>query len=121
MAFKNGAYATVWTVEPVSDTMTKSRISTSKKNKQTGEYETDFSGFVRFVGANAASAARNLREKDRIKLGEVEVSNRYDKEAQKEYTNFTVFTFDLADSHNTSAPAPAAAEEKTEETEDLPF
>lgn len=50
MGFRNGAYATIWEVKPVSDTNTKARISVSRKNKQTGQYETDFSGFVEFIG-----------------------------------------------------------------------
>ena len=47
MGFRNGAYAKVWD-EPsvVSDSMTKLRVSISRKNKTTGEYETDFSGLV---------------------------------------------------------------------------
>lgn len=57
MGFRNGAYATIWEVKPVSDTNTKARISVSRKNKQTGQYETDFSGFVEFIGTAAASKA----------------------------------------------------------------
>lgn len=103
MAFKNNNYATVWTVEPVSDTLTRARISTSRKNRQTGEYETDFSGFVAFVGsANAAKAAR-LSERDRIRLGDVEVTNRYVKEKNITYTNFTIFSFEMADAPNGAA------------------
>mgnify|MGYP000099157867 CR=1 FL=1 len=44
MGFRTGSYATIWTVESASDTRTKARISISRKNKQTGEYDTDFSG-----------------------------------------------------------------------------
>ncbi len=45
MGFRTGAYAKVWEVDPVRDTATKIRISTSRKDKQTGEYEQDFSGY----------------------------------------------------------------------------
>lgn len=38
MGFRNGAFAKVWEVTPVSDTSTKLRISISRKNKQTNEY-----------------------------------------------------------------------------------
>lgn len=41
MGFRTGAYAKVWEVTPMSDTSTKIRISVSRKNKQTGEYEQD--------------------------------------------------------------------------------
>lgn len=46
MGFRTGAFAKVWEVTPMSDTSTKVRISVSRKNKQSGEYEQDFSGFV---------------------------------------------------------------------------
>ena len=52
MGFRTGSYATIWTVESASDTRTKARISISRKNKQTGEYDTDFSGFVDFTYTN---------------------------------------------------------------------
>lgn len=44
MGFRTGAYAKVWEVTPMSDTSTKVRMSVSRKNKQTGEYEQDFPG-----------------------------------------------------------------------------
>jgi len=97
MGFRPNTYCTVWSVETVSDTQTRARISISRKNKNTGEYEQDFSGFVSFFGtANAAKAAK-LKEKDRIKLGDVDVSNRYDKEKGREYTTYKVFSFELED------------------------
>ena len=94
MGFRKDTFATVWSIEPTSDTMTKARISISRKNRQTGEYETDFSGFVSFVGSVAAKKAASLKEKDRIKLGDVDVTNRYDKEKNVTYTNFKVFSFE---------------------------
>ena len=89
-----GSYATVWSVEPKSETFVKARISTSRKNKQTGEYESDFSGFVSFVGTVAAKRAASLKEKDRIKLLKVDVSSRYDKENDRTYTNYNIFDFE---------------------------
>lgn len=86
MGFRTGSYATIWTVESASDTRTKARISISRKNKQTGEYDTDFSGFVDFIGTAAARKALSLKEKDRIKLGDVDVTNNYSKETGKTYT-----------------------------------
>ena len=50
MGFRNGAWATCWAVEPKSDTMTTVRLSTSRKERESGEYAQDFSGFVAFVG-----------------------------------------------------------------------
>ena len=52
MGFRTGAYAKVWEVTPMSDTSTKVRMSISRKNKQSGEYEQDFSGFVLAIGTN---------------------------------------------------------------------
>ena len=61
MGFRTGAYAKVWEISPMSDTSTKLRISISRKNKQTGEYEQDFSGFVLCIGSAAAnSGIRNI-------------------------------------------------------------
>lgn len=103
MGFRSNTYATVWDVNPVSETMTKIRLSTSKKDKKSGEYETDFSGFVSFVGAATAKNAAHLKERDRIKLGDVDVTTKYDKENKVTYTNFTVFNFeDSSPSSNAS-------------------
>lgn len=63
MGFRTGSYATIWSVESASDTRTKARISISRKNKQTGEYDTDFSGFVDFIGTAAAKKALMLGSK----------------------------------------------------------
>lgn len=104
MGFRKDAYATVWSVEPTSDTLTKARISISRKNRQTGEYETDFSGFISFVGTATAKKAASLNVRDRIKLGDVDVTNRYDKEKGVTYTNFKVFSFDMADGAQTQQP-----------------
>ena len=97
MGFRKESYATIWTVESVSDTLTKARISISRKNNQTGNYDTDFSGFVSFIGTAAAKKAACLKEKDRIRLGDVDVTNRYDKEKNVTYTNFKVFSFETQD------------------------
>lgn len=127
MAFKTNGYLTIWEIKPISDTMTKARVSSSRKNKQTGEYETDFSGFVTFNGTSAASKAANLRERDRIKLGDVDVTNRYDKERDVTYTNFRIWSFEMADeaqpANNHSEPANPAEEtnEPFADESDLPF
>lgn len=97
MGFRKEAFATIWSVESTSDTLTKARISISRKNKQTGEYDTDFSGFVSFVGTAAAKKAAGLKEKDRIRLGDVDVTNKYDKERNTTFTNFKIFSFEMAD------------------------
>ena len=95
MAFRTGAYATIWEVKEGKGKYTDVRLSTSRKN-QSGEYETDFSGFVRFIG-DANTNASNLKEKDRIRLGDVSVTNSYDREKKITYTNFQVYSFETAD------------------------
>ena len=114
LGFKQNSFATIWSIEPVRDTITKAKITTSKKNKNTGEYETDFSGFITFLGTAAASKAAKLKEKDRIRLGDIDVTRKWDKEKQKEYINFNVFSFEMADSKSSNAnnaPAPAPQKE----------
>lgn len=94
MGFKNNAWAKVWSVEQISPMNTKARISISRKDKKTNEYVQDFSGFVTFIGADCASKAMKLREGDRIKLGDVDVSSTYNAEKKTTYTNFKVFSFE---------------------------
>ncbi len=102
------------------------RLSISRKNKDTGEYEDEFSGFCMFIGAAKAKAER-LKERDRIRLGDVDVTRRYDKERQKEYYTFKVFDFEMADDSNrgSSNQAPAASNpiesNPVDSGDDLPF
>lgn len=125
MGFRTGAFAKVWEVTPVSDVSTKLRLSVSRKNKKTGEYEQDFSGFVMAVGSAAAGKAARLKEGERIRLGDVDVTSRYDKEKRTNYTNFKLFSFDPADMEERPA-APEEAQsvddgEIDDSSHDLPF
>lgn len=127
MGFRKEAFATIWSVESTSDTLTKARISISRKNKQTGEYDTDFSGFVSFVGTAAAKKAAGLKEKERIRLGDVDVTNKYDKEKNVTYTNYKIFSFEMQNeidgaSRNTESPEPKKPVDDGEVDDDrLPF
>lgn len=94
MGFRTNAWATCWGVTPKSDTLTQVQISTSRKDKSTGEYVQDFSGFVAFVGTVAAKKAAQLKEKDRIKLGDVEVTTKYDGDKKTVYTNYKCYSFE---------------------------
>ena len=105
MGFRTDSYATVWSVEPVSDTKTKGRITISRKNRQTGEYEQDFSGFVDFIGTAAAKKAASLKERDRIKLKDIDVSTNFVQEKGVTYTNFKIFSFETQDEMNSTSPA----------------
>ena len=103
MGFRQGAYATMWNIDPVSNTVTKARISISKKNKQSGEYETDFSGFVSFLGTTAAKKASVLKERDRIKIGDCDVKTYYDRNKNMTYYNFNIFSFEDANGGNSGS------------------
>ena len=100
--FRTGAFAKIWEVKPFSDTSVRLRLSVSRKNKQTGEYEQDFSGFVDAVGTAAAKKAASLKEGDRIKIGDVDVTTKYNSDKKITYTNYKMFSFEM---DNDAAPA----------------
>ena len=102
MGFRTGAFAKIWEVKPFSDTSVRLRLSVSRKNKQTGEYEQDFSGFVDAVGTAAAKKAAGLKEGDRIKIGDVDVTTKYNSDKKITYTNYKMFSFEM---DNDAAPA----------------
>ena len=124
MGFRTGAWAKIWEVTP-SERSTKVRLSISKKNKQTGEYEQDFSGFVTLAGT-AHRDASNLKVGDRIKIGDCDTTNRYDKEKNITYTNYSIYTFEFGEDQNNAAPTAssdtaAVPVDEPESEEDLPF
>ena len=123
MGFRTGAYAKVWEVTPMSDTSTKVRMSISRKNKQSGEYEQDFSGFVLAIGTAAAKKAAGLKEGNRIKLGDVDVTTKYDKEKKVTYTNFKMFSFELdgAEPRDSSTEPQPTVDEGEIDDNRLPF
>lgn len=119
MGFREGAFATVWEITATGDNFSKIRVSTSRKDKKTDEYVTDFNGFVSLIGEankklSMIEEALDQDERCRIKLGACDVSNRYDKEAEREYTNFTLFDFEIAgDRTSSEEEKPAKATKKT--------
>lgn len=120
MGFRNGGIAKVWEVQPGKGNYTRVRMSTDRKNKQTGQYEQDWSGFANFVGTAHADASK-LTARDRIKLGEVEVTSRYDKERKQEYINYTVFSFETMDSAGSKTAAPKEVESNPVEGDEPPM
>ena len=130
MGFRKGAYAKIWSVEDKGN-VTKVNLSTSKKDK-TGEYVTDFSGFVNLVGT-AHQNAGSLSAGDRIKIGDCDVTTSFNKDTKIGYTNYAMFTFESAEYPESqgAAPAPKQAaakptkvvttESDDSEEEDLPF
>lgn len=116
----------MWSVDPVSDVQTKARISISRKDKQTGEYTDDFSGFVSFFGTAAAKKAASLKERDRIKLGDVDVRTHYNKARNTTFYNFNIYSFDIQTGRNggssvqQSSPQPAVDDGEVDDSR-LPF
>lgn len=100
MSFRNGAYATIWAVEP-KEKYTNVRLSTSRKNRD-GTYDQDFGGYVSFIG-DAHTAASGLKEKDRIKILECSATSRYDKAKNTTYHNYQVYSFEPAESRSQQA------------------
>ena len=108
MGFRQGArFVKVWEVENKGNYHIVS-LSTSKKNKDTNEYETDFNNkFVRFIGT-AHTLAADLKKGDTIKLGSCEVTNKYDKEKDTTYTNYLVYSFEKEGGNTNNQSTPKA-------------
>jgi hypothetical protein len=119
MGFRTGAYAKVWKTEDKGN-YSVVELSTSKKNKQTGKYETDFNGkFVRFIG-QAHTDIKKYGDGIKIKLGDVEVTNSYNKETKIGYTNFLVFSFEAEESNtNTNTGSLPTGNEDFMKIEDI--
>jgi hypothetical protein len=124
MGFRQDAYAKVWNVENKGN-YSVVELSTSKKNRQTDQYETDFSNkFVRFIGS-AHSQVQGLIKGSSIKIGSCEVTNRYVKDKNETYINYLVYSFDsLKPKKSISNIQSSLALEDTittEDSSDLPF
>lgn len=118
MAFRNGSYATVWDVKPKGD-LCQVELSTSRKNKETGQYVTDFADkFVLFCG-EAGKKAQDLNPKDRIQIKECSVCNTYDKERKIKFWNSYVYDFDILSSRHNDDAAPA--NNTNDNDDDMPF
>ena len=95
MGFRQNAYAHIWKLENKGNYHV-AQMSTSKKNKETDQYETDWqNNFVRLVGT-AHQQADKLDISKNVKIGACEVTNRYDKEKNTTYTNYVIFEFEDA-------------------------
>lgn len=99
MAFKSGAYAKVWETKAGNGNYTNARISTSKKVDD--NYVTDFQSWVSIKDGSS------IKDGDRIKIVDCAVTNNYVKEKNTTYTNFTIYSFEMADgSSNSNASKP---------------
>ena len=50
--------------------------------------------YVAFVGKENAAKAAKFHEKDHIKLGDIDVTTKYDRDKKVTYTNFSCFSFE---------------------------
>ncbi len=91
--FSTGAYFKIWNVSNKGN-YSEVECSTQKKDKQTGNYATDFSSkFVRFVG-NAHK--KSPQPNERIKVTSCGVENVYQKDGKNQYMkNPTYLVFDF--------------------------
>ena len=111
MGFGNNKFATLWANKSTQVVVEKyekyatASITTSKKNATSGNYEKDFAGKVRFIG-NAFTKMKDTQfaEKDRIKLLEVETTNRYDKESGQNFINYICWDFEIVNNQKPSEP-----------------
>ena len=110
MGFRQGAFARIWSVNDEGRYST-ANVSVSKKNKETGKYDVEFSdGYVRLVGS-AHEVAKGLglptREKfdsqsDKgisVKISSCDVTNNYNAKTKKLYTNCVIFGFEIPDNN----------------------
>ena len=122
--FANNNYAKVWKIYPKEkkdQKFTLVQLSTSRKDKKTKEYSTDFSGYVRLIG-DAEEKAKELEAQDKIKLLTVGVTNSYDKANKKTYTQYVCFDFEF-DNSQKQAETNGSGDEWAEMDENakLPF
>lgn len=122
MGFSQGKFAKVWKTENKGK-YTVAQMSTSKKDKQTDKYETDWqNSFVRLVGT-AHTQAQSFKDGESVKIGSCDVTNSYDKEKKITYTNYTIFNFeDTGNNSSKSNGKPQSTPSTpTHEDDDLPF
>ena len=85
----------------------------------------DFNDYVNFVG-EAHQMAKALKPRDRIRLGNVSCTNWYNKEKDKKYYTFTVFSYEFVSSYDSGSGAaqqPAATSQSAAQSvaDDDPF
>ena len=122
MGFRKDAYAKIWEVRPNSSGKSTSvRLSISRKAGD-GQYEEDFSGFATFI-ATANTQAVAIKTGDRIKLGDVDVSSKYNPDKREKSFSFKVFSFEMVDASRSTAKnkgSPLDAIEDGELPDDFP-
>lgn len=137
MGFRVDTYCKIWKIEDKGNYSVAS-ISVSRKNKETGAYDTDFQhNFVRLVG-NAHNDCKGVdipKNGLSAKITSCDVTTKYDADNDKNYTNYIIFGLELSEnSSNSSKPSKKTSSKKTtkkaeetsedtneDEEDDLPF
>lgn len=107
MGFGVNCYAKIKEVVEKHDNYSVCKITVTKKNKLTNEYELQFSAHCRFVG----NAHKSVPMKDqRIKITSCDVTNCYkDKDGKLQFSKnpqYVVFGYELQESQGASANVP---------------
>ena len=107
MGFRTGAYASVFSVKRGNGNYYDVNITTSHKDRNSGNYVRDFGAFVRFAGdaANVVARFDGKSSKDngnrplaRVRLGDIDTTNTYNAAKGITYTNHVVFTCEEVES-----------------------
>lgn len=121
-----GGYATAWYIVQRSDKFTRVNISISKKG-QDGNYKTDWSGIMTFIGkAKNKIDSMNLptdkehKTATRIRLRNGEVTTTYDKAKNVTYTNYAVFDFEEMGASKSNATPNSASSYVPDEVMHIP-
>ena len=129
MGFGVNSYAKIKEVVEKHDNYSVCKITVTKKNKLTNEYELQFSAHCRFVG----NAHKSVPMKDqRSKITSCDVTNCYkDKDGKLQFTKnpqYVVFGYELQESQGASANVPynpydngVNFEDLSSNSDDLPF
>lgn len=105
MGFRQGAYAKIWEVDDeTGHKYATCQMSVSRKDKDSGEYKTEFQdGYVRLIGNAYDAIEEYLEENDipekglSVKISSCDVTNNYDKKKKKLFVNYAVFGMKIAD------------------------
>jgi len=94
-------YAKIWKID-MAEKYVKAQISTSDKDKDGNKIYSSWGAI--FVG-NCVSNAKQLEEKDSIKILSGKISNVFSKKDNKVYTNMTIFAFETESNNGEQAPS----------------
>lgn len=98
--FGNDAKGRIWKFSKIEDKYADCQFSTSAKNRQSGEWETDFSANIRIIGKDKVDKIRNVvipKGGIKIQITKCGVTRIYDREKDTNYERFLVFDFLLED------------------------